>query len=294
MSTRQLTDSNSLVTDTYTYDAFGLLLNRSGATENNYMYTGEQYDPNVGFYYLRARYYNQSNGRFLTMDTWAGSMFEPASLHKYLYCAGNPVGNWDPSGEFNLYSTSGGLIALGTLMFAMTLLAEVSLVGWGYLMDWLIDASIPVEWTGSFKIGGISIGLPNPYTGNPNIVSAGINYIHAHLEGSRKTSKGIEYGMGNYIIIVFGPSIGGLFSSSEASGKVNTPGLLGTNPKILTGSVVWSSVSYVTESINSGSTTFYMGFGYGTVSNEFGYNIGISLIEGVSFLTGSSYWYKPK
>jgi len=228
------------------------------------------------------------------MDTWAGSMFEPASLHKYLYCAGNPVGNWDPSGEFNLYSTSGGLIALGTLMFAMTLLAEVSLVGWGYLMDWLIDASIPVEWTGSFKIGGISIGLPNPYTGNPNIVSAGINYIHAHLEGSRKTSKGIEYGMGNYIIIVFGPSIGGLFSSSEASGKVNTPGLLGTNPKILTGSVVWSSVSYVTESINSGSTTFYMGFGYGTVSNEFGYNIGISLIEGVSFLTGSSYWYKPK
>ena len=99
LSTRQLTDVSQNITDTYTYDAFGLLLNQTGGTENNYLYTGEQYDPNVGFYYLRARYYNQSNGRFMTMDTWPGSMFEPASLHKYLYCVGNPVNMWDPSGH---------------------------------------------------------------------------------------------------------------------------------------------------------------------------------------------------
>jgi len=90
LSTRQLTDGSQTVTDTYTYDAFGNLLNRSGATENDYLYTGEQYDPNIGFYYLRARYYNQAIGRFLTMDTYQGSVFEPASLHKYLYCAGCP------------------------------------------------------------------------------------------------------------------------------------------------------------------------------------------------------------
>ena len=77
LSTRQLTDANSQVTDTYTYDAFGLLLNRTGATESNYLYTGEQYDPNCGFYYLRARYYNANVGRFLTMDTFPGMQFEP-------------------------------------------------------------------------------------------------------------------------------------------------------------------------------------------------------------------------
>ncbi len=100
MSTRQLSDDSQQVTDTYTYDAFGLLLNRSGATENKYMYTGEQYDPNVGFYYLRARYMNPETGRFLTMDTWPGSMFEPLSLHKYLYCGNDPVDYVDWSGEF--------------------------------------------------------------------------------------------------------------------------------------------------------------------------------------------------
>jgi RHS repeat-associated protein len=91
MSTRQLTDATQQITDTYTYDAFGLLLDRSGATENNYLYTGEQYDPNVGFYYLRARYYNASIGRFLTMDYFPGLMFEPLSLHRYLYAGSNPV-----------------------------------------------------------------------------------------------------------------------------------------------------------------------------------------------------------
>jgi len=106
LSTRQLTNASANITDGYTYDAFGILLNMFGATENNYLYTGEQYDPNVGFYYLRARYYNASIGRFLTMDAFSGMQFEPASLHKYLYCEGNPVNDWDPSGEMD--------IALGT------------------------------------------------------------------------------------------------------------------------------------------------------------------------------------
>jgi hypothetical protein len=57
MSTRQLTDSSGNITDGYTFDAFGVLLDKFGATENDYLYTGEQYDVNVGFYYLRARYY---------------------------------------------------------------------------------------------------------------------------------------------------------------------------------------------------------------------------------------------
>ena len=102
LSTRQLTDGSANITDGYTYDAFGILLNMFGATENDYLYTGEQYDPNVGFYYLRARYYNQSVGRFLTMDTFSGTQFEPLSLHKYLYCEGNPINKWDPSGNYTL------------------------------------------------------------------------------------------------------------------------------------------------------------------------------------------------
>jgi RHS repeat-associated protein len=101
-STRVLTDDAGGVTDTYTYEAFGDLLRRTGATENSYLFTGEQYDPNAGFYYLRARYYNSENGRFLTRDTWQGNMFEQITLHSYFYCNVNPVMYTDPSGKFSL------------------------------------------------------------------------------------------------------------------------------------------------------------------------------------------------
>jgi len=101
-STRALTDNTEAVTDTYDYEAFGDLLNRTGLTDNNYLYTGEQYDPNLDQYYLRARYYNQGIGRFTQMDTFQGAASDPITLHKYLYASADPVNNIDPSGNFSL------------------------------------------------------------------------------------------------------------------------------------------------------------------------------------------------
>ena len=62
----------------------------------------EQYDNFTGLYYLRARYMNPSTGTFITMDEYAGSVFEPVSLHKYLYANANPVMNSDPTGYYTL------------------------------------------------------------------------------------------------------------------------------------------------------------------------------------------------
>jgi len=103
-STRALTDDTETVTDTYDYEAFGDLLNRTGFTDNNYLYTSEQYDPNLDQYYLRARYYNQGIGRFTQMDTFQGVASDPITLHKYLYASADPVNNIDPSGNFSLVS----------------------------------------------------------------------------------------------------------------------------------------------------------------------------------------------
>ncbi|MBQ5561443.1 MAG: hypothetical protein IIT46_16950, partial [Lachnospiraceae bacterium] len=36
------------ITDTYCYDAYGNLLQKTGDTENDYLYTGEQYNANKG------------------------------------------------------------------------------------------------------------------------------------------------------------------------------------------------------------------------------------------------------
>jgi RHS repeat-associated protein len=106
MSTRQLTDAAGLVTDLYKYDAFGVLLQQTGATDNNYLYTGEQFDLSLDSYYLRARYYDPAIGRFLTQDTFPGPADTPATWHQYLYADANPVNRWDPTGHFSLVGLS--------------------------------------------------------------------------------------------------------------------------------------------------------------------------------------------
>ena len=111
-SVRMLTDEDGTVTNLYTYDAFGNLTEKLGDTENSYLYCGEQFDAFTGLYYLRARYMNPSTGTFITMDEYAGSAFEPVSLHKYLYANANPVMYCDPTG----YSTAGSLLVGSTCM----------------------------------------------------------------------------------------------------------------------------------------------------------------------------------
>ena len=98
-SVRQLTNSAGGVTDSYEYDAFGNLLDHTGTTPNNYLYRGEQWDPDLGLYYLRARYMNPLTGRFLSRDPENGDPASPASLHKYIYADGEPVDLADPSGR---------------------------------------------------------------------------------------------------------------------------------------------------------------------------------------------------
>jgi hypothetical protein len=61
---RQLTSSTGVVTDTYDYDAFGNILTTTGSTPNNFKFAGEQFDPDLGLYFNRARYLDVRGGRF--------------------------------------------------------------------------------------------------------------------------------------------------------------------------------------------------------------------------------------
>ncbi|WP_223805615.1 RHS repeat-associated core domain-containing protein [Pseudanabaena sp. UWO310] len=114
-STRALTDASGMVTDTYNYDAYGNLSSSTGTTVNSYLYAGEQFDKNLGDYYLRDRYYSTDIGRFTQRDRFEGVMNNPLSLNRYGYTHGNPVNAIDPSGEFSLLEVSAISSVVGAL-----------------------------------------------------------------------------------------------------------------------------------------------------------------------------------
>ena len=99
-----------------TKSAFGERLEHTGTDPQPYAFTGEPLDLNVGWQHHRARWMDPAVGRFVRMDPWEGSRFEPATLHRYLYVAGDPVGKVDPSGlEFNLPTVTAMIGTIGTL-----------------------------------------------------------------------------------------------------------------------------------------------------------------------------------
>jgi RHS repeat-associated protein len=108
---RYLTDTNAAATDTYDYDAFGTLIAHYGATPNNYLYCGEQFDADLGLYYNRARYLNTDSGRFWTKDLFGGIVFDPRTLHQYLYGQSDPVNGQDPTGLVD-FTIAGALSAI--------------------------------------------------------------------------------------------------------------------------------------------------------------------------------------
>jgi RHS repeat-associated protein len=145
-STRFLTDTAGAITDTYTFDAFGNLIASVGTTPNSYLFAGEQLDPNLGFYYLRARYMNPSSGRFFSIDSFEGSNNDPGSLHKYLYASGNPVSNVDPSGAFSIPQ----VIAIGVVL-------SIVAAGTGYLLydraKWRqMIITVGVDWSSDWEL----------------------------------------------------------------------------------------------------------------------------------------------
>lgn len=122
-SVRTLTNSLGNITDTYTYDAYGTLIQRTGTTANNYLYAGEQFDPDLGFYYNRARYLNVESGRFISQDSYEGSPADPQSLHKYLYTGNDPVNKIDPSGNETTLAGTLGAAVVSTIIANIAIFA---------------------------------------------------------------------------------------------------------------------------------------------------------------------------
>jgi RHS repeat-associated protein len=106
-----LMDTNGIVVESYTFDAWGRVLsvqNSSGQSlsisgiGNRYLWQGREYSWNTGLYYFRARWYDPVVGRWLSNDPIGIS----GGLNQYVFAGNNPVNFRDPYG-LEAYYVSG-------------------------------------------------------------------------------------------------------------------------------------------------------------------------------------------
>ena len=90
-----LTNANGTITRNYQFDAFGNELTDNTNDINPFRYAGQYQDDETGLIYLRNRYYDRNNGRFITEDPIKDG------LNWYVYCGNNPVNLIDPLGLFD-------------------------------------------------------------------------------------------------------------------------------------------------------------------------------------------------
>ncbi len=99
-STVAITNVNGTVTDTFTYNTYGKLTNRTGNSDVIFCYNGRDgvITEDNGLVYMRARYYSPDMRRFINADIIPGQISNAVTLNRYTYANGNPVSNVDPFG----------------------------------------------------------------------------------------------------------------------------------------------------------------------------------------------------
>ena len=95
-STRIIVNETELTSTRIHYDAYGNVVeNTDPNIDSRILYTGSEFDAALGLYYLAARYYDPTLGRFISTDP---SGFAGNDTNLYRYAGGNPANFNDPTG----------------------------------------------------------------------------------------------------------------------------------------------------------------------------------------------------
>jgi RHS repeat-associated protein len=96
-SSRTLTSSSQTTTDTFRYDVWGDIAERTRTTPTPHQFVGAlgyEQEADSGLYFIGRRYYDPSLGRFISQDVaqWGANW--------YVYAANNPVSGFDYQGQW--------------------------------------------------------------------------------------------------------------------------------------------------------------------------------------------------
>ena len=139
----------------------------------------------TGLYYVNARYYNSTTGRFITEDTYIGKYYDPLSLNRYTYCHNNPLRYTDPSGH-GLFS----FLAKGVIG---------ALVGGGieYVKQRFVEKRKEIDWKAvayEAVVGGVGALLG----GSSNIKSLAKSAVKS---GVSEAAQGFVTDLGQQVIV---------------------------------------------------------------------------------------------
>lgn len=103
-----LTNQSGTVVESTTYKPYGEV--KTGGTLSKFQYTGQEKDQESGLNYYNSRYYDPHLQRFIQPDTWLPNVYDPQQLNRYGYANNNPIKYVDPTGHFNLFSSTLGFV----------------------------------------------------------------------------------------------------------------------------------------------------------------------------------------
>ena len=95
-----ITDDVGAVTTTFAYSPHGQLIDSVGDSDTPFTWQGRfgvMREGNTGLYYMRSRWYDSNNGRFLSHDPV--NDLHPTKTNPYLYAQNNPLRYIDPVGR---------------------------------------------------------------------------------------------------------------------------------------------------------------------------------------------------
>lgn len=204
-STRGIFDGVGLIA-AYNYMPYGGFMGpvfeKAGAPSMPYLFTGQEYDREVGLYNFKARLYDPATGRFIRTDP-AGQYPSP-----YLYAGNDPVNFYDPTGAFSWSWAAFGAVVGGVLLIAGGIALTIATAG----------AATPALVAGAIG-GGLLIGA--------GVGSAAYGFSHA--DASKSNFDPVEWGIMVGLGAGFGALGAGLGFAAAGLGALGRGPMLRTN-----------------------------------------------------------------
>ncbi len=212
-SVRMLLDSTGFIAATYDYDAFGNVLStlsvEPGTLSNPYGFHSEYRDPTTGLVYLRARWYEPREGRFLCKDEFEGALENPTTLNKYISFNNNPTNMIDPEGYEGIIGPTGarvsellkGIVTPEFLYYPPDTLEQRQLLGLIFA-----ESNGPTAHTGAQESATEKIAIGS-------VVMNRIYYINEGIERG-KTQNLLDFG---------NPDVWSVITKQNQFGSINNP-----------------------------------------------------------------------